>query len=157
MAYTRISNGGWLMSIMPGLRTKLFLGPDHLLVVEQLVLIERYKRFYYRDIQAITRTNSARWLVLSGMWTFLALLSASVLLLHQPVATAAGTIFALIFGFASIQGVMRGPTCIVRLQTAIQSYRIASLERVRDFRKGMERIEFLIRSASEAARGIDLN
>jgi hypothetical protein len=46
---------------------------------------------------------------------------------------------------------MRGPTCIVRLQTAIQSYRIASLERVRDFRKGMERIEVLIRSASEAA------
>jgi hypothetical protein len=149
MAYTRISNGGWLMSIMPGLRTKLYLGPDHLLVVEQLVLMERYKRFYYRDIQAITRTNSARRLVLSGMWGFLALLSASVLLVHQPVVVAGGALFALIFGFALIHGVMRGPTCIVRLQTAIQSYRIAPLERVGEFRKAMERIEDLIRSAQE--------
>lgn len=145
--YTKISDGGWLMRIIPGLRTRLYLGPDHLLLVEQLVLIERYKRFYFRDIQAITRANSARWIVLSGMWGIVALLSVSVLLLHQPVATALGTIFVLLFGFASIHGVICGPTCIVRLQTAIQSHRIAPLERVGEFRKAMERIEPLIRSA----------
>jgi hypothetical protein len=147
MAYTKISDGGWLMSLVPGLRTRLYLGSDHLLLVEQLVLIERYKRFYFRDIRAITRVNSARWIVLSGTWGILALLSTSVLLLHQPIATALGTIFVLLFGFASIHGVIRGPTCIVRLQTALQSHRIAPLERVREFRKAMERIEPLIRSA----------
>jgi hypothetical protein len=147
MAYTKISDGGWLMSLIPGLRTRLYLGSDHLLLVEQLVLVERYKRFYFRDIQAITRANSARWIVLSGTWGILALLLTSVLLLHQPIATALGTIFVLLFGFASIHGVIRGPTCIVRLQTALQSHRIAPLERVREFHKAMERIEPLIRSA----------
>jgi hypothetical protein len=147
MAYTKISGGGWLMSVLPGLRTKLYEGPDHLLLVEQLVLIERYKRFYFREIQAITQADSARWIVLSGLWGILALFSGSFLLLHQPVATTLGMIFVAIFGFALIHEVVRGPTCIVRLQTPIQSHRIAPLERVRKFRKAMERIEALIQSA----------
>jgi hypothetical protein len=45
---------------------------------------------------------------------------------------------------------IQGPTCIVRFRTAVQTHRIAPLERIRDFRNGMATIEPLIRSAQLA-------
>src|SRR5580698_7690109 len=98
MPYKKISNGGLLMTLIPGLRTKLWLGTDHLLLVEQLILVERYKRFYYRDIQAITATRSSRWLVFTGLWGFLALLAAPSFFFHNPIALIAGTLFTGLFG-----------------------------------------------------------
>jgi hypothetical protein len=150
MSYTKISNGGLLMTLIPGLRTKLYLGTDHLLLIEQLILVERYKRFYFRDIQVITATQSSRWLVFGGLWGFLALLAALSFIVHNPVAIAAGTLFTGLFGFAFVHNMIQGPTCIVRLRTAVQTHRMAPLERIRDFRKGMEIIEPLIRTAQLA-------
>jgi hypothetical protein len=150
MPYTKLSNGGLLMTLIPGLRTKLYLGTDHLLLIEQLILVERYKRFYFRDIQVVTATQSSRWLVFGGLWGFLALLAALFFLIHNPIALAAGTFFCGLFGFAFVHNLIQGPTCIVRIRTAVQAHRIAPLERIRDFRKGMEAIEPLIRSAQSA-------
>lgn len=147
MAYTKISNGGLLMSILPGLRTKLYLGTDHLLLIEQLILVERYKRIYFRDIQAIISAGSARWVVFSTIWGLFALVSALILLFHHPIALTIGSMFTALFACAFVQSIVQGPTCIVRLQTVSQTYRIAPLERVRVFRKGMETIEPLIRNA----------
>jgi hypothetical protein len=147
MSYLKISNGGLLMTFIPGLRTKLYLGSDHLLLVEQLILVERYKRFYFRDIQVIAATQSARWIVFGILWGFLALLSALSFLVHDPIFVATGTFFTALFGFAFIHNIILGPTCIVRLRTAVQTHRVAPLERIRDFRKGMETIEPLIRTA----------
>jgi hypothetical protein len=147
MSYTKISNGGLLMTLIPGLRTKLWLGTDHLLLIEQLILVERYKRFYYRDIQAITATQSSRWLAFTGLWGFLTLLAALSFFVHNPIALIAGTLFTGLFGFAFVHNLIQGPTCIVRLRTAVQTHRIAPLERIRDFRRGMDAIEPLIRTA----------
>lgn len=135
------------MTLIPGLRTKLYLGTDHLLLVEQLILVERYKRFYYRDIQAITAAQSSRWLVFAGLWGFLTLLAALFFFVHNPIALIAGTIFTGLFGFVFVHNFIQGPTCIVRLRTAVQAHRIAPLERIRDFRREMETIEPLIRTA----------
>jgi hypothetical protein len=52
-----------------------------------------------------------------------------------------------LFGFAFVHNLIQGPTCIVRLRTAVQTHRIAPLERIRDFRRGMDAIEPLIRTA----------
>ena len=41
-------------------RASLWLGPDHLLCVDTNGYSETYKRFYFRDIQAITIRESAR-------------------------------------------------------------------------------------------------
>jgi hypothetical protein len=147
MSYTRISNGGLLMTLIPGLRTKLYLGSDHLLLIEQLILVERYKRFYFRDIQLITAAQSARWIVFGATWGILALLAALFFFIHHPVALVAGAIFTALFAFAFVHNIILGPTCIVRLTTAVQTQRIAPLERTRDFRKGMETLEPLIRTA----------
>jgi hypothetical protein len=150
MSYTKISNGGLLMTLIPGLRTKLYLGTDHLLLIEQLILVERYKRFYFRDIQVITATQSARWIVFGAIWGFLALIAAFSFFVHNPVVLTLGLFFAALFGFAFVHNIIRGPTCIVRLRTAVQTHRVAPLERIRDFRKGMETIEPLIRDAQLA-------
>jgi hypothetical protein len=150
MSYRKISQGGLLMSVIPGLRTKLYLGTDHLLLIEQLILVERYKRFYFRDIQVITATQSARWIVFGVFWGVLALMAALLFLIHHPVAMVAGAVFTALFGFAFIHNLLLGPTCIVRLRTAVQTLRVAPLERIRDFRQGMETIEPLIRGAQLA-------
>jgi hypothetical protein len=149
-SYTKISGGGFLLSLLPGLRTKLYLGPDHLLLIEQFILTERYKRFYFRDIQAITATKSARWIVFGLIWGFLVLLSALFFIVHALLALTFGTLFTALFGFAFIHNIVSGPTCIVRLQTAVQTHRFAPLERTRDFRKGMQTIVPLIQNAQSA-------
>ena len=150
MSYTKISNGGLLMALIPGLRTKLYLGTDHLLLIEQLILVERYKRFYFRDIQVITATKSVRWIVFGTIWAFLALLSALSFFVPNPAAVTVGMFFTALFGVAFVHNMILGPTCIVRLRTAVQTHRVAPLERIRDFRKGMETIEPLIRQAQLA-------
>jgi hypothetical protein len=42
---------------------------------------------------------------------------------------------------------MLGPTCVVRLRTAVQTHRVAPLERIRKFHQQMATIEPLIRQA----------
>jgi hypothetical protein len=147
MTYTRISNGGLLMTVIPGLRTKLYLGTDHLLLVEQLILLERYKRFYFRDIQAITAAPSGRWIVFGTIWGFLALVAALFLMVHHPLAVSAGAFFTTLFGCAFVHNLILGPTCVVRLRTAVQTHRLAPLERIRNFHQRMATIEPLIREA----------
>jgi hypothetical protein len=149
-SYTKISDGGLLLSLVPGLRTKLYIGPDHLLLIEQFILTERYKRFYYRDIQAITATKSVRWIVFGLVWGFLVLLSALFFIVHTLLTLIFGTLFTVLFGFAFIHNIVSGPTCIVRLQTAVQTHRFAPLERIRDFRKGMQTIVPLIQNAQRS-------
>ena len=56
-------------------------------------------------------------------------------------------LFTAFFGFAFIHNFLSGPTCIVRLQTAVQTHRFAPLERIRDFSSGMEIIVPLIQNA----------
>jgi hypothetical protein len=147
MSYLKISNGGLLTTVIPGLRTKLYVGTDHLLLIEQLILVERYKRFYFRDIEVITATPSARWIVFAVLWGSLALLAALSFFIHNPFVIGAGIFFIALFGFAFVYNMILGPTCIVRFKTAVQSHRIAPLERIRDFRQRMETIESLIRQA----------
>ena len=93
MPYIKISNGGLLMTFIPGLRTKLYLGTDHLLLIEQLVLVERYKRFYFRDIQVITTTQSSRWIVFGVALGFTGLARCAFLLCAQPCGRDGGRIF----------------------------------------------------------------
>ena len=139
------------MTLIPGMRTKLYLGADHLLLVEQLILVERYKRFYFRDIQAITATKSARSIVFGSFWGFLTLVAALsfffFFFFHHPVALTLGAVFTALFGFAFVHNLILGPTCIVRVRTAVQTHRVAPLERMRAFRKEIEIIEPLIRNA----------
>src|SRR5947208_5263032 len=47
-------------AVISAARSSLWLGADHLLCVDSTGYTETYKRFYFRDIQAITICRTAR-------------------------------------------------------------------------------------------------
>src|SRR2546426_12845537 len=99
---------------------KLFLGPDHLLQVFSTGFTETYKRFYFRDIQAITirKTVVGKIInaILAGVVVILAVLALST---SQVAAVVLGSMAAF---FACPLGINMawGPTCACYLRTAVQ-------------------------------------
>ena len=75
MEYRRLPGGGFSFA---GMRYRLWLGGDHLLCVSGPGYTEEYRRFYYRDIQAIITRRTARGEVLSIVFASLAGIVAAV-------------------------------------------------------------------------------
>jgi MFS family permease len=127
--------------------SRLWLGRDHLLLVDSTGYEENYKRFYFRDIKAITiqRTNRGRIIgIVSGLW----------LALGVVLAFATGTVGAWIFGILSgiilcvfVTNLALGPTALCHLRTAVQVEELACWNRLRRARAAMERIRPLIIAA----------
>jgi len=129
-------------------RSNLWLGKDHLLGIETEGYTEKYKRFYFRDIQAITllRTNRAFVLgvVTGGMTALFALL---VLAIDDVVGK---WVFGILGGICAIPflgNLIYGPTCKCELRTAVQTENVPSMSRVRRARKVLNRIRPLIAEA----------
>ena len=138
-------------------QVKLYQGPDHLLLVASSGYNENYKRFYFRDIQAITLRASIRGKVWNGVWIFLTFLAAVIALQVSGVAMVvwsmiAGTFFILLavhFGF--------GPTCICQIQTAVQTRPLPSLNRLRRAQKVIARLRPIIEGAQEPISSSELS
>jgi hypothetical protein len=124
--------------------TTLWLGPDHLLLVNGRGYTESYRRFYYRDIASIV-TRSTRT---AGLWT-----AALGLLLLGIVAAAAltgpdGRAYWAIPGapllLFLVVNVARGGSCMAHITTPIQTARLP-LRRWRAARRALslvrERVE----------------
>jgi len=129
-------------------RSNLWLGKDHLLCVETEGFTENYRRFYFRDIQAITlqRTNRALvWTLVSGMFTVLFFLI--VLASDQNATKFTFGIFAGVAAMPLILNLLYGPTCKCELRTAVQTENVPSMSRVRRARKVLDRIRPLIAEA----------
>ncbi len=112
--------------------TRLYRGADHLLQISSVTFSERYKRFYFRDIQAfiVVRTNS--WIVVITLFLILALLLTG---LAVGVGDSVGSIVlggfaALLLTLALIVG-LRGPSCRCYVRTAVQTETLPSLNRLR--------------------------
>jgi hypothetical protein len=137
-------------------RSSLWLGSDHLLFVECTGYTESYKRFYFRDIQAITIRQTKLW------WLWIALLALPFLLFaiglsfgvvsiatqglksnDLPVMIALG-IPAAFFLLFLILNFFWGPSCRVQLRTAVQTEELGSISRVRQARRILNRIRPLI-------------
>jgi hypothetical protein len=118
--------------------TRLYAGPDHLLQVFSTGFTETYKRFYFRDIQAMTiRKTVVGKIVNAGLGGFVALFAIPALF-----AGGAGTIVLMSFAgvIAVILGVNigMGPTCVCHLKTAVQNEKVPSLSRMRRARRVLE-------------------
>jgi hypothetical protein len=113
-------------------RVTLYLAPDHLLYVSGTGFSESYRRFYYRDIHAVTvrkTVNGALFNALGGTLLFLCLVVA------LSSGGAAGWIG---WGFSAglcvtllLVNILRGPTCVCDIHTAVQSRRLYSVNRLR--------------------------
>lgn len=127
---------------MPTLRVgasgikSLYLGDDHLLLVDKVFFVEHYKRFAYADIQALVLRQTVRGLVMSIV---LAVMAAGFGVLGWSVEEPAGRYIlwgiAAFFGLLLIVNLGRGPTCRCQLETAVGPQPLLTLSRLRPARK----------------------
>ncbi len=120
-------------------QASLWLGNDHILSVESNSYTENYKRFYFKDIQAILLRRTPRRrntnIVLGALACgFLLLLAAG------GGAAAFGTTIAsgLLIGLL-INSVL-GPTCICHVKTPLAVHELPSLCRLKKARRALEKI-----------------
>jgi hypothetical protein len=118
-------------------RTTLWLGQDHILLIQRRGYVEEYKRFYFRDICTIVIQKTGTYLAISSV---LGLLLTGFVFLHflgiihwhwsriEHIALAIPTssFFALF-----LINVLKGPTCVTKLNTAVHSVNIPSMNRIR--------------------------
>lgn len=131
-------------------RASLWLGEDHVLCVESGGYAESYKRFYFRDIQAITtrRTNTRSvWNWVYGVMSGLLFLIGLSLISSDN--TAAGIVFFSLFVLCIVGlgvNTSLGPTCACQIRTAVQT-ELLPLPRIRNARKFLDRVRPLITAA----------
>jgi hypothetical protein len=130
------------------LRHSLWEGSDHLLWVEDTFFHERYKRFYYQDIESVVLQRT-------GRRTACTLIMGLCLLPFIAIAVFPGYVrYFSIFMAASLAVLMAiqwqmGPGCRVHIQTAVQKCRLSNLVRTKKALKVMDRI----RKSVEAVQG----
>ncbi|QTA86850.1 hypothetical protein [Desulfonema magnum] len=128
----------------------LYLGSDHLLSVYSTSFSEDYKRFYYKDIQAIIIRKTAIGKI-SNIVACLSLAGFILLLFTEPpffdkIIGITGGLFFLCL----LINWLKGPTCICHLRTAVQMEKLPSLHRVKTARK----VITLLRPKIEEVQGI---
>jgi hypothetical protein len=133
-------------------RSALWLGPDHVLLVETSGFTESYKRFYFRDIQAFTLQVTGRRAAWNwGLGATITGLSLMALWLARDMGTG-GTItffsfILVLLGIPLLINNLMGPTCQCRLQTAVQTEDLPSLSRVGRARKFINIVRPMIAAA----------
>lgn len=131
-------------------RYSIWLGSDHLLCVWNHYFTEDYKRFYFQDVQAIVIGETQRRRTLGIVFAIFAALFALLALVtgRNPAALFPGILFLLSVALL-VGNWARGPTCVCRLRTAVQTEELACLRRLRVAQK----VARLIQSRVEAAQG----
>lgn len=135
---------GWI-TIGLATRSSLWLGSDHLLKIDSNRFVETYKRFYFRDIQAITiRTTKRR-----QFWNVILLLLLLMCLggLSEPFVRRFVPWTMLVLAAPLLVNNLLGITCVTFLRTAVQVEELPSLSRVGRVHKVLERIRPLISAA----------
>ncbi len=117
----------------------LWKGRDHFLLVTNNLLVERYQRFYFRDIQGISVLPRKSWpYQLAGLLLFGTLPMAPVVFLFRDdvpesarygFMIVAGVIFLLFFILFLVM-LAKGRTCLCRFHTAVQTEEIGAINRL---------------------------
>jgi hypothetical protein len=119
----------------------LWMGHDHVLLVERNGYTENYRRFYFSDIQVVMIRRTASSGIIGGVTGVLAGL---FLFFGWAVNDLAGRIILWIiagcFALICLINFARGPSCRTSIQTAVQTVEIPSWGRIRTARKGMSRL-----------------
>lgn len=115
----------------------LWAGPDHLLFIERvgwpLAFSENYRRIDYSKVQAITYARTRLFVFLLVLLILLlALVTWGLWANHEsiPGMVIFGVLTAAVFGML-VAHLVRGPTCVCKIQTAVQVLNLRSLNRLR--------------------------
>ncbi len=132
-------------------RAGLWAGNDHLLCVFSTGYTEEYKRFYYRDIQAIiTRKSNGGAVINSISALFLTFFAFLALTRTTPAVAVVWWIVAGISLLVLAFNLVLGPTCVCHVQTAVSREELPSLGRERNARKAIAILKPLIEAAQGA-------
>ena len=126
-------------------RSSLWLGKDHLLKIDSNRFVETYKRFYFRDIQAITiRTTRRRqfWNIILLLLMLVCIGSLSGIFVRRFMLVT-----MLVLAVPMLVNNLLGTTCVTFLRTAVQVEELPSLSRVRRVHKVLQHIRPLIAGA----------
>jgi hypothetical protein len=122
----------------------IWLAEDHLLLRESIYgLSESYKRFYFRDVQAIVIRRSPRWIAWIIVWTILCLLFF-FLSINSGWRIWVWPFFSAQCFILTMVQLARGPTCVTHLVTAVQRELLGSLNTLRKARRALKTLVPLI-------------
>lgn len=143
-AYRRLT--GRATALVSHLR--LWQGDDHLLLVECFGYTERYKRFYYRDIEALLLRPTPWRTVWSVIWSAILLLGLPLLFLAPGMGGQVfGGFLTALAAFGLVVNFVRGPTCACTLQTRVNRQPLTMLNRVAKAERFLARIQPMIEQA----------
>ena len=121
----------------------LWLGPDHLLKVERTASRESYKRFYFRDIQAILVEEASRWYFIVVFNAAIIFLIALLTITLSRTWLSALPMLALLtspFIAGLIVNLALGRTSQAKLVTAVGTEFLSSLGRLRRATEALQQI-----------------
>jgi hypothetical protein len=133
--------------------SSLWLGPDHILNVNSNGYIETYKRFYFRDIQAIIIQRTGRRAAWNGILAvpflgfFIGLLACLSSLSENEAGSIVCSSFLAVILFFFVLNYILGPGCTCHIRTAVQIHRLPSVRRVPNAKHVLEKIRPLIAAA----------
>ncbi len=137
---------------------RIYRAADHLLSVTAQGFSESYRRFYYRDIQAIIVHRTIFGKVFTGIFAGLLGITALfwILLFMTPGSLDIGyvitnSILTAFFGIPLLINFWLGPTCRCYVKTAVQTERLYAVGRVRTAQKFLARLRPLILEAQAVA------
>ncbi len=124
--------------------SNLFLAQDHLLLVHATNFNERYKRFFFKDIQAVILKKTVAGKVWNIIWACLASIFAVITIASE---TPFLWIIAGVFVAILIVNCLFGPTCSVHIKTAVQLEKLDALARMRKADKALAIIKDRVQEA----------
>jgi len=148
--------------------SSVWLGPDHLLLVKSARFREEYKRFYFRDVQAIVTANAPRFhistraaaIAVLWFWTFV-FANAVANQLPRDIGSMyryyryVDWVFWIVAGGLVIAWVYfsAGWSCRCRIYTAVSSDELPSLYRTWTARRFLEKVEPYLTQAQGVIEG----
>lgn len=121
--------------------SSVWVGPDHLLAVNSLRFREEYKRYYFRDIQAITIAKRPRFHLstrAAGIGYFWLIAFAIFYRVPHGAVTVGATGIALVVAWAYVSALC---SCRCRIHTAVSQDRLPSVYRTWVARKFVDAVE----------------
>lgn len=120
----------------------LWTGADHLLAVRSARFQEQYKRFYFRDIQAIVITEAPRFVLSMPLLAAAALLLTGVLIVRVLLPALDTWLWLLLVALtAAWIYISMAQSCTCRLYTAVSREDLPSLYRRWTARKALAEME----------------
>ena len=129
--------------------SSIWLADDHLLDCKDSFFTERYRRFYFKDIQALVVNKTIE----SLMTTLLASIFAMGSLWFLSHATKGWFIFwSIVTGFFFIilvVNILKGQSCRTFIQTAVQKEQLSGINRIKE----IENLLVIIKPAIQSFQG----